>query len=214
MLRDSGVKHIFAIEPSEKAFRVIQENTKHWKNEVTALNCLGEEWVSDTKLDYVFSIGVIDKIPNPGPVIDAAHKSLKVGGRLFLWVYSYEGNELYLRVFQPIRNFSHRLPHGVLRVLVELFYGVLFLYRFFGKVSPLPMREYIETVLWPMTPQKRRLVIYDQMNPAYSKYYKREEATELLESACFCDIDIHHRHRYSWSVIGTKCAAEPNTSSA
>jgi hypothetical protein len=55
-----------------------------------------------------------------------------------------------------------------------------------------------------MSPHKRRLAIYDQLNPAYAKYYTREEAAALLAAAGFVDIRLHHRHGYSWSVIGTK----------
>jgi hypothetical protein len=52
--------------------------------------------------------------------------------------------------------------------------------------------------------QKRFLVVYDQLNPHYAKYYKRHEAEELLTKAGFKDVRTHHRHGYSWSVVGTK----------
>jgi len=50
----------------------------------------------------------------------------------------------------------------------------------------------------------RRLVIYDQLNPAYAKYYTREEAQDLLARQGFVDIRLHHRHGVSWTVLGTK----------
>jgi hypothetical protein len=62
------------------------------------------------------------------------------------------------------------------------------------------MRE----VIARLTPAKRRLVIYDQLNPAYAKYYTRTEAHALLERAGFVDIQLYHRHGYSWSVVGTR----------
>jgi hypothetical protein len=55
-----------------------------------------------------------------------------------------------------------------------------------------------------MSSKKRRLVIYDQLNPSYLKYYRKHEAIGLLETAGFQDIEIHHRHGYSWSVKGKK----------
>ncbi len=55
-----------------------------------------------------------------------------------------------------------------------------------------------------LTPDKRRLVIYDQLNPAYAKYYTRAEARALLEQAGFVDVQLYHRHSYSWSVVGTR----------
>jgi hypothetical protein len=64
--------------------------------------------------------------------------------------------------------------------------------------------KYLNTVWWPMSPKKRRLVIYDQLNPKYFKYYKKQEALALLERAGFKDLEIHHRHEYSWGIKGRK----------
>jgi len=55
-----------------------------------------------------------------------------------------------------------------------------------------------------LSPEQHRLVMYDQLNPAYAKYYTREEARALLESAGFSNVRIHHRHGYSWTVVGQK----------
>jgi hypothetical protein len=44
---------------------------------------------------------------------------------------------------------------------------------------------------------KRYLVIYDQLNPAYTEYYRQAEARQLLERAGFEDIVLYHRHGYS-----------------
>jgi SAM-dependent methyltransferase len=206
ILLDADVDHVIALEPSGEAFLVLEQNIHRMKRclEVTAINANGESWRTDRKLDYVFSIGVIHHIPEPDQVIQAAYEALKPGGCLFLWLYGYEGNEAYLRVIGPLRKITTKLPHLFLRVLVELLYGLLCVYWGIQKVIPLPLSVYLEKVLWPMTPNKRRLVIYDQLNPAYAKYYKKEEAVQLLKKAGFQAIQIHHRYGYSWSVIGQK----------
>ncbi len=206
MLLSAGVKHVQAIEPAEGAFQVLQQNIEKMKqtDKVTLINQGGEHWRSDPELDYVFSIGVIHHIPDPKPVIKNAFDALKPGGRLFIWLYGYEGNELYLRAFAPIRKITVKLPHAVLKFFVEIIYGMLFVYKHLPKLERMPLRPYIDKVLWPMTPKNRRLVVYDQLNPAYAKYYKKEEAIQLLEEAGFQGIQIHHRHGYSWSVLGEK----------
>jgi len=48
------------------------------------------------------------------------------------------------------------------------------------------------------------LIIYDQLRPTYAKYYTGAEACALLASAGFSDVRAHHRHGYSWAVVGTK----------
>ena len=206
MLLEAGVGHVYAIEPSPDAFRVLEGNIKEMErsDDVTAINARGDSWTLEEQVDYVFSIGVIHHIPEPAPVVKAAYKSLKPGGRFLAWLYGYEGNELYLGIVEPLRKVTTRLPHALLRCLVELLYFALFLYRNISVVIPLPLSSYIERVLWPMSPQKRRLVVYDQLNPAYAKYYTREEAIQLFEQMGFENVETHHRHGYSWSVVGQK----------
>jgi SAM-dependent methyltransferase len=206
MLLHAGARHVTAIEPST-AYDALIENLKEFNDaasRVSALHIRGDQFVPERPLDYVFSIGVIHHIPDPLPVLKAAHNSLKPGGKLFLWLYGREGNDQYLRVVEPLRAVTTRLPHGVLTVLVAILYVAMMAYRFLAKFFPLPLKAYIEKVLWPMSPNKRRLAIYDQLNPAYAKYYTEDEARALLTAAGFVDIRLYHRHGYSWSVIGTK----------
>jgi len=92
----------------------------------------------------------------------------------------------------------------LLVAVVELLYWTLCLYRLVCTFLPLPLKRYLEQVWWPMSAKKRRLVIYDQLNPTYLKYYRKHEAIELLEAAGFKDVKVHHRHGYSWSVKGRK----------
>ena len=49
------------------------------------------------------------------------------------------------------------------------------------------------------------ITIYDQLNPSYSKYYKKEEALQLLTvQKGINNIEIHHRHGYSYTLMGTR----------
>ena len=73
-----------------------------------------------------------------------------------------------------------------------------------SRLLPLPLSDYMCRVMLPLTPDKRRLVIYDQLNPAYAKYYTREEARGLLAAAGFIDIRMHHRHGMSWTIVGRR----------
>lgn len=45
-------------------------------------------------------------------------------------------------------------------------------------------------------------MIYDQLNPAYSKYCTGLEARSLLEDNGLTNVRLHHRHGYSWTVVG------------
>jgi len=73
-------------------------------------------------------------------------------------------------------------------------------------VFRIPLAAYMRKVMFPLTPAKRRVVLYDQLNPAYAKYYTRQEARDLIARAGFVDVRMHHRHGMSWTVVGTKPA--------
>ena len=103
----------------------------------------------------------------------------------------------------PLRAVSRRLPHPLLTAFVWLItsrWSPTGLCRF----APLPLGDYMREVLGRMSPDKRSLVIYDQLNPAYAKYYTREEAVALLERQGFRNVRAAARRGYSWTVVGEK----------
>ncbi len=206
MLLDSGASHVYAVEPAPGAFEKLKNNLAAMERgkDVTPLNRRGDEWTVEKPVDFVISIGVIEFISQPAATVKRCYDALKPGGEIFFWLCSYEGNELYLKFVEPLRKITTYLPHFLLLVVVQALYWSLCMYRLVGKLLPLPLMRYLNVVWWPMSPKKRRLVIYDQLNPTYLKYYKRHEAIALLESAGFQAVEIHHRHGYSWSVKGKK----------
>lgn len=48
------------------------------------------------------------------------------------------------------------------------------------------------------------MTIYDQLNPAYARYYRKEEIVKLMEIGGFKDISLYYRHGYSWTAVETK----------
>ena len=206
MLLDAGVQHVHAVEPSA-SMAVLQQNTAPRRERITYVHGPGEALPAGLDLDLVVSIGVIHHIPDPRPVLDAAYRALKPGGICLVWLYGREGNEAYLRVAEPLRKVTVRLPHRALVGLAHLMGLGLDVYIALCRVLPLPMRTYMREVLAKYTPEVRRLTIYDQLNPTYAKYYTKEEAEALLTDPGFVDVKLYHRHGYSWTVIGRRPAA-------
>lgn len=203
MLLDAGASSVVAVEPSA-AFSVLQKNTEPRSDRVTCINDRGEALPPGLELDLVVSIGVLHHIPDPAPVVDAALRALRPGGQMLVWLYGREGNELYLRIFEPLRAVTKRVPHAVLGATCSVLNVALDAYLFACRFVPLPMRGYARNVLARMPRSVRKLIIYDQLNPAYAKYYTRDEAESLLRAAGFSDVVSAHRHGYSWSVVGRK----------
>ena len=202
MLLQAGASRVIAVEPSA-AFDVLCSNIEQ-REKVTCLKIHGEELPEYGDLDYVFSIGVLHHIPDPKPVIEAAFRALRPGGKFLVWLYGKEGNRLYLTIIQPLRLLTKKIPHFTLVSLVWILYYALMMYIHLCHIFPLPLRAYLMTIYERMPAEKRRLIIYDQLNPAYAKYYTRVEAEKLLSDGKFGNVQVHHRHGYSWTAIGTK----------
>jgi hypothetical protein len=109
-----------------------------------------------------------------------------------------------LRLVQPLRIVTRKLPHVMLAGLSHFLNFILGIYVFLCGYLPLPMKQYMVKVIGKLARKHRYLVIYDQLNPAYAKYYRKAEAGALLKDAGFTDVKLYHRHGYSWAVVGTK----------
>jgi SAM-dependent methyltransferase len=203
MLLGAGAEHVTAVEPSD-AFEVLVENLRAFQSRLAFIHGPGEELPPSGTLDAVFAIGVLHHVPNPDPIVEAARRALKPGGRLVVWLYGKEGNSAYLVLLNALRLFSRAAPHWMVIAVTWLLYPPLVAYIGVCKWLPLPLRAYMTEVIGKMSPAKRRLVIYDQLNPEYAKYYTRESAIALLTRNGFDDVVAYHRHGYSWTVMGIK----------
>jgi SAM-dependent methyltransferase len=199
----AGARHIIALEPS-RAIDVLRQTFAGEPDRVTLIHDRGEHLPASGDRDYVFSIGVLHHIPAPAPVCRAAYQALRPGGTFGVWVYGREGNGAYLALFAALHVVTRRLPHALLAALVRVLDVALRVYVAACRVLPLPLRGYMREVIARLTPDKRRLVIYDQLNPRYARYYSRDEATALVAAAGFSNVRVHHRHGYSWTVVGTR----------
>jgi SAM-dependent methyltransferase len=202
MLLGAGVAHVTALEPSA-AFDVLTRNVAQYGDRVTCIHATGDRLPAGD-FDVVVSIGVLHHIPDPLPVVAAAHRALRPGGRIVAWLYGREGNAAYLAMVLPLRALTARLPQAPVLALSRLANALLRPYIAACRRVPLPLSGYFTQVFGNMAHDKRVLIIYDQLKPAYAKYYSRSQAIALLESQGFVDVRAYHRHGYSWTVIGTK----------
>jgi SAM-dependent methyltransferase len=196
-------KKIIAVEPSV-AIDVAQRNNVATITKIIFKNIKAEEIDWCNEIDFCFSIGVIHHIPNAEIAVKNVFNALKPGGEFIFWVYGYEGNEMYLAVFNNLRRITRLIPDSILRrlcIILNLFCSI---YIVLARVVPLPMRDYMLSFFQKLTWEKRNYVIFDQLNPSFAKYYKRSELESLMKSTGFSIVSIIHRHSYSWTVIAKK----------
>ena len=200
MLLEADVSHITALEPS-MAMETLRRNVGVRPN-VTFVQAPGEQLPKSGDLDYVFSIGVLQFIPDPWPVVDAAFGALRPGGAFIIRVYSREGNGAYLAMVLPLRAITTRIPNWLLTALIRVMDAPLMAYIAMCRYLPLPMHKYFTGTVSKLGGDKRRLVIFDQLNPSYAKYYRRQEVIELLGG--FENAQLFHHEGSIWTAIAYK----------
>jgi SAM-dependent methyltransferase len=201
---EAGASLVVAVEPSA-AFAVLKKNTQAGAARVTYLNVPGDRLPPDLELDYAFSIGVLHHIPEPRPVLVAARRAVKPGGMVCAWVYGAEGNRAYLTVLALLRAIFGWWPHRLLAAVVWMLYWPLLAYMSIARRVRVPLGDYLTRVVGRLDADKIRLVIYDQLKPAYAKYYTSDALRALFKEAGFDEMTLHHRHGYSWTI----CAKTP-----
>lgn len=203
MLAEAGAEHIVAVEPSS-SIQILKRNTSAYSHRITYQNISGHELTFNEYFDHIYSLGVLHHIQDPYPCIRACHHSLKQGGQIVIWLYGFEGNELYISWYRTVCRITRSLPHWALMGFCRLLYVPVIGYGKLAQVVRLPMREYFMNHYMLLDRKIQIATLYDQLNPAYTKYYRRAEALELLETTGFKDVKIHHLHGYSWTLTGTK----------
>ena len=93
------------------------------------------------------------------------------------------------------------MPDKLLKGLVNLIYFPLSLYIKLSSFFRLTMSGYMNKVIDKMISGIKKKIIFDQLNPIYSKYNK---VLDLLNRNGFKDIKIHPRHGYLYSASSIK----------
>lgn len=196
---------LHAIEPSA-GMEVLKRNTAAHGDTVHYVRATGDSF-DIGGLDLVFSLGVIHHIKDPRDVVKNIHRNLKPGGRFLIWVYGHEGNGAYLAVYRTLATVTKRMPDAMLDRFSGLLNYLIEPYVWLCRRLPLPLSGYLSEVFGKCGWEKRRYIIFDQLNPAYAKYYRRAELEALLREVGFDDVRLYHRHGYSWTAVATKAGA-------
>ncbi len=194
-------KKLFAIEPS-KAIEFAKKDIK--SSRIEFLNIKGQDINFKNRIDYIFSLGVIHHIPEYKDVLKKIQNSLNKNGKFIIWVYGKEGNELYLFFFNNLRRITIILPDFILRILSKLLAIFTYPYGFLCKFISLPLKGYFVGMFNKLTFKNRSYVIFDQLNPSYSKYFTKMDLKRELINAGFKVELLNHRLGYSYTAICSK----------
>ena len=202
MLNAYNPGKLIGVEPSNPEI-TLRRNTGNIPN-LEIVNTTGDKF-PNADIDHVFSIGVIHHIIDPMDTVENVFRSLKSGGKFIMWVYGRENNLPYLIFFKSLSWLTKRMNDFLLDKFSFLLTALVSLYGIVCYALPfLPLAKYLKEVFMKCEFDKRKYIVFDQLNPAYAKYYRKEECEKLLLDAGFTDLKIKHHHNYSWTVVGTK----------
>jgi SAM-dependent methyltransferase len=159
--------------------------------------------------DFVYSIGVIHHLPDPGEGFRTLVRHVRPGGTIAIWVYGYENNGLVRNVVEPVRRVSTKVPPPLLRglawPLAVGFHGVAK-----GVYHPLegtavgrrlPLSEYLSSVA-DFSFRQNYGIVFDQLVAPTAAYIRQAEIERWFEDAGLEDVQISHRHGNSWRGRG------------
>ena len=203
-----GARAIVSLDLGESAF-IAFAHTRDLPNAHLIIGDLLHPPVRPT-FDLAFSVGVLHHLPDPAAGFASLASRVRNGGRVFFWVYGYEGNEWITRYINPIRKaVTSKLPAGLLRVLclapsvflwavIKLFYCP----RADGKGPQyLPYGDYFAAMhSYPF--DEIHANVFDQLVTPVAFYLKEEEVRPWLSTG-LQDILLRSHRGYSWTGLAT-----------
>lgn len=213
-----------AMQASEKGAEVVGIDLSHAVDAAHRLN-IDNEQVHIVQADiynlpfrpgifnFIFSLGVLQHLPEPERGYQALLPFLKKGGALFIWVYAYAPRKVALEI---LRSTSLRLSNENIRRMAYLCnlidYGIFMnLYRLTQSLpfvrnvaecfAPLRVKEYATHGF-----QVGYTDWFDRLSAPIANYYKEHEMRKWLKGSGLCNTNILLEGDSWWWLYGERKA--------
>lgn len=194
-----GAKSVTAFDFDQRSVESSKKTLSEFNNAKVSYQSIYEIAHKD-KFDVTFSIGVIHHLADPHKAVKNLARTVKKGGIVLVWLYGHEGNEWIVKFINPVRKiFTSRISPFFLNWLTYLTSIPFFVYL---KIFPLK-HPYLKQ-LKDFDFNHVHCIIFDQLLPTVAKYYKKEEAENLLKDNGLDDVKVYRCNDNSWTVIGVK----------
>lgn len=162
--------------------------------------------------DLCLSQGVLHHLPNPAEGFRKVVALGKPGANVFVWVYGRENNEWIVKVVNPLRYFTSRLPLHLLRLFswpLTLFLMLLLrlIYRPVNAFSRrlgnlLFYNDYLYNVS-PFSFEELELIVFDHLTAPTAFYISRQQFDQWFRDCGLSPYRLIWHNRNSWKGIGT-----------
>ncbi|MFH0798848.1 MAG: class I SAM-dependent methyltransferase [Pseudomonadota bacterium] len=194
----AGAASGYAFDHDHRTVAAAKSNLEGFSNCEVAFRSIYDIDFQD-RFDIVFSIGVVHCLADPRRALENLVRALKRGGALIVYVYAYEGNETYVKLFDPLRiHLTSRMPPMLNHLLAKMLACILKLYLLF------PNKEEYFRHLQQMPFRNVEGIVFDQLIPSICHYWKRDEVLGLTEGLPLKNIRLVHCNDMSWTVLAEK----------
>ncbi len=199
-----GAKHVFSIDLS-RAVEAAFELSKDYSN-IHFFQASLFDLPFKKEFDIVFSLGVLHHTPNPLLGFKSILEVLKVKGKVGIWVYGKEGNEVMGPLMNLFRIITTRLNSStrkrlskIIIIMVEVFY--VSTSKFFNNLFYGDYLRYFNKELGRVD---REYVAFDFMSTPIIKYISKKELGIWAREENLLDVLILRRNGNSWMLTGRK----------
>jgi SAM-dependent methyltransferase len=208
-----GPRRVIGLDPSHSVFAA-RANTAGLPNATVLQGDIYRLPFPPAHFDHVFCIGVIHHLPDPRAGFEALAQMLKPGGKISIWVYAREGNELVIRYLEPLRKgVTSKLPWGLTKGIsalaaVALWLLVTLLYRPARALWPalyrrLPMHDYL-WYIYSLGFYTLYHTAFDKLSPELCAFLSQDELRAWFAEAGLEDVIISFRNGNSWRAQGRR----------
>ena len=185
---------VYALEPSDGAFKVLEQKFKSESRVIILKETVGGNSLPDVSLDLAMSLGVLHHIPDTSLAIKDVFKKIKPGGYFLCYLYyKLEGKPLLYRIiFRAVdiaRRLISQMPHPLKALTSKFIAGVVYwplagISRLLGKfgmnTSNIPLHHYAEMPFMMLANDA-----LDRFGTSLEQRFSKAEITEMLDSAGF-----------------------------
>jgi SAM-dependent methyltransferase len=208
-----GPRRVIGLDPSRSVVAA-RAHTTDLNNATVLQGDLYALPFPEGSFDHVFCIGVIHHLPDPKAGFLALARMLKPGGKLSIWVYAQEGNELVIRYLEPLRKgVTSKLPWGLTKGISALAAAAMWLlvtavYAPARALWPalyrrLPMHDYL-WYIYRLGPYTLYHTAFDKLSPELCAFIRQDELRQWFAEAGLEDVVISFRNGNSWRAQGRR----------
>ena len=195
-----GAKSVTAFDHDERSVARATETLRKFPNAVVLYKSIYDiDWKKD--FDIAFSIGVIHHLRDPKTALTRMVDALRPGGRLLVWVYSYEGNEWIVRIVDPIRiHVTSKLPPAMVHFLSYFCSVPLYCFVKIFRGPSEYFRQLATFDFWHI-----HSIVFDQLIPDVAHYWTRAEVRSLVDGLDLAEVAVEPPpNRSGWILTATK----------